>query len=238
MQSIRIQTSQNVVIEYRPASVGDRILANLIDLLIMFVYIITIAILNSRLYLNISMAGWILLFLPPTFYHLLSELLMDGQTLGMKLMKTRVIRLDGGPPTVFNYLMRWMLRIVDVWLGWGAIAVVTIAASQRGQRFGDMAADTTVISLKQQAHLDETRLPVLEDDYEPVYPQAATLSDRDVGVIRETLRVYANNSSPDPALIEALTRKVKELLGVEEPVAPIAFLQTVLRDHTHLTAHV
>ena len=237
MQNIRIHTTQNVMIEYRPASVGDRLLANLLDLLIMGVYFITLFLLSARLGWNISVAAWILLLLPPTFYHLLSELLMDGQTMGMKLLKTKVIRLDGGQPALYHYLLRWMMRLVDVWLGWGAIAVVTIASSGRGQRIGDMAAGTTVISLKQQASLDDTRLPTLEDNYEPIYPQAAGLSDRDIRIIRETLRVYENRETSNPILIETLTRKVKELLGVQEPVAPIAFLQTVIRDHTHLTAH-
>jgi uncharacterized RDD family membrane protein YckC len=237
MQHIRIHTTQNVIIEYRSASVGDRILSNLLDLLIIGVYFISLAILKAWLGLNISLAGWVIFMLPPTFYHLLSELFMDGQTIGMKLIKTKVIRLDGGQPALYNYLLRWMLRLVDVWFGWGAIAVVTIASNGRGQRIGDMAAGTTVISLKQQASLDDTRLPTVEDDYEPIYPQAANLSDRDVGIIRETLRVYENRETSDPVLIETLTRKVKELLGVEEPVAPISFLKTVLRDHTYLTAH-
>ena len=237
MQNIRIQTTQNVIIEYRPASVGDRMLANLLDLLIIGVYFISLAILTNRLGMNISTAGWIILLLPPTFYHLLSELLMDGQTIGMKLIKTKVIRLDGGQPALYNYLLRWMLRLVDVWYGWGAIAVVTVASGGRGQRIGDMAAGTAVISLKPQASLDDTRLPTLEDNYEPIYPKAANLSDRDIGIIRETLRVYENRETSDPTLIETLTRKVKELLSVEEPVAPISFLHTVLRDHTHLTTH-
>lgn len=225
------------MIEYRPASVGDRILSNLLDLLVVGVYFITLFILSNRLGWNISVAGWILVLLPPTFYHLLSEWWMDGQTIGMKLIKTKVIRLDGGQPALYNYLLRWMMRLVDVWFGWGAIAVVTIASSGRGQRIGDMAAGTTVISLRQQASLDETRLPTLEEHYEPIYPQAAGLSDRDIGIIRETLRVYENRTTSNPILIETLTRKVKELLGVQEPVAPIAFLNTVVRDHTHLTAH-
>jgi len=224
------------MIEYRPASVGDRLLTNLLDLLIMGVYFITLFILSARLGWNISVAAWILIVLPPTFYHFISELLMDGQTIGMKLLKTKVIRLDGGQPALHHYLLRWTMRLVDVWMGWGAIALVTIASNGRGQRMGDMAAGTTVISLKQQANLDDTRLPTVEDNYEPIYPQAAGLSDRDIGIIRETLRVYENRTTSDPVLIEALTRKVKELLDVKAPVAPIAFLQTVIRDHTHLTA--
>jgi uncharacterized RDD family membrane protein YckC len=235
MQNIRIQTAQNVVIEYRVASIGHRILANLFDLLIILVYYIILAINESNL--NLSTAGWVILSLPPTCYHLLSEILMDGQTLGMKLTKTKVIRMDGAQPSLFNYLLRWMMRIVDIGLGWGTIAVITIAAGGKGQRFGDMAAGTSVVSLRQQASLEEMQLPAIESTYEPVYPQVVSLSDRDISIIKEALRAYTTNSETNSALIEALTKKVKELLQIQEPVAPIAFLHTVLRDHTHLTSH-
>ncbi|MES2730959.1 MAG: RDD family protein [Bacteroidota bacterium] len=235
MQNIRIHTTQNVVIEYPTASIGHRILANLFDLLILVVYYIIF--ISNESNFNLSSAGWVIVGLPPAFYHLYSELLMDGQTLGMKLTKIKVMRLDGAQPSLFNYVLRWMMRLVDVWIGGGAIAVITIAAGGRGQRLGDMAAGTTVVSLRQQASLEDMLLPVIEGTYEPIYPQVVSLSDRDISIIKEALSTYTRNSSADPILIEVLTRKVKELLQIEEPVAPIAFLQTVLRDHTYLTAH-
>ncbi len=238
MQNIRIQTTQNVVIEYQPASVGDRIIANLFDGLIVWAYVITIIIIVSKLNWNPSFAGWIILLIPFIFYHLLCEIFMDGQTLGKRQTKIKVVKLDGTQPTVGSYLLRWLLRIIDVTISSGAIAVVTIAAGGKGQRLGDMAAGTTVVSLRRRVGLEDTRLPVLEEDYSPVYPQAALLSDRDIGIIKEALHIYANSSTPDPALIEVLTKKVKELLGVEVPVSPLTFLRTVLYDHTYLTSRV
>lgn len=238
MQNIRIQTTQNVVIEYQPASVGDRIIANLFDGLIVWAYVISITILVSKLNWNPSLAGWCILLIPFIFYHLFSEIFMDGQTLGKRQMKIKVVKLDGTQPTVGSYLIRWLLRIIDVTISSGAIAVVTIAAGGKGQRLGDMAAGTAVVSLRRRVGLEDTRLPVLEEDYSPVYPQAVLLSDRDIGIIKEALHIYANSASPDPALIEVLTKKVKELLGVEVPVSPLTFLRTVLRDHTYLTSRV
>jgi uncharacterized RDD family membrane protein YckC len=238
MQNIRIQTTQNVVIEYQPASVGDRIIATLLDNIILGAYSYSVIIIVFKLNWNFSTAGWIFLFIPVTFYHLLCEIFMDGQTLCKRLMKIKVVKLDGTQPTVGSYLLRWLLRTIDITFSFGAIAVVTIAAGGKGQRLGDMAAGTTVVSLRRRVGLEDTRLPVLEEDYSPVYPQAALLSDRDIGIIKEALHIYANSSSPDPFLIEVLTKKVKELLGVEVPVSPLTFLRTVLRDHTYLTSRV
>lgn len=237
MQTIQIRTTQNVVIEYQPASLGDRILANLLDLLIMVAYTATLFISISQLGWNPEYAGWIILMLPLVFYHLVSEIFMDGQTLGQRQTKIKVVRLDGAQPSLGNYLTRWLFRIVDVLSCWGAVAIVTIAVTGKGQRFGDMAAGTAVVSLRRRVDLSEMRLPTLEEDYEPIYPQAASLSDRDVAIIRETLHLYANSSHPDPAILELLTHKVKELLQITEPVSPLTFLRTILRDHTHLTAH-
>ena len=237
MQRIRVQTTQNVLIEYAPASLGDRILANLFDLLMLLVYFTTVSIVVSQRGFPDSTGFWAIVWLPSMLYHLISEIVMNGQTLGMKLMKTKVIRLDGAQPSLLNYLLRWLLRLVDVWIGFGSIGVVTIASSSRGQRLGDMAAGTAVISLRQRVNLADARLPTIEEGYAPVYLQAAVLSDRDVGIIREALQLYATGTASDPALLEALTHKVKELLRVEEPVAPLTFLRTVLRDHAYLTSH-
>ena len=48
MQTIEIQTSQNVNIEYPVASVGDRVVAGLIDQLIMIGYLIAFIILSDE----------------------------------------------------------------------------------------------------------------------------------------------------------------------------------------------
>ncbi|MBC7921379.1 MAG: RDD family protein [Ferruginibacter sp.] len=237
MPTIRIQTTQNVVIEYQPASVGDRILAYLLDQLILAAYLITASLVFVSGLKVTSPALYVALVLPYAFYGLLSEIFLDGQTLGKRQMKIKVVKLDGTQPSVGSYLMRWLLSIVDFGIFGGVVAVVVIVAGGRGQRIGDLAAGTAVVSLQRRVSLEDTRLPTVGDTYEPTYYQAANLSDRDVGIIREALQLYENSLSTDFTLVETLAQKVKELLGVENPGPSLTFLRTVLRDHTYLTAH-
>ncbi len=82
MQTIRVQTTQNVFIHYPVASVGDRILAFIIDRIILVIY--TVAIVAWMLNFNVEIPWlWItLLGFPWFFYHLVFEIFMNGQTPG------------------------------------------------------------------------------------------------------------------------------------------------------------
>ncbi|HEX8531659.1 MAG TPA: RDD family protein, partial [Cytophagales bacterium] len=73
MQPIRIQTAQNVFIEYQPASVGDRILATLIDWVVAGVFVILLQAAVGNVTLKMGVTFQLLLSLPYVFYHFLSE---------------------------------------------------------------------------------------------------------------------------------------------------------------------
>lgn len=239
MQNVRIQTAQNVFIEYQPASVGDRILATLIDGLIVGSYLILAGVLLANAGSSIEDAWWIwliLLGLPYLLYHLISEIVMDGQSIGKKALNIKVVKLDGTQPNVGSYLIRWILRPIDLMFS-GAIAILVISLGGKGQRVGDLSAGTAVISLKQRTSLAETALPQIQDEYMPVYPQVTSLSDRDVSIIREALHVHTSSDEPDPRLLNVLANKVKGVLQVESTQPPMAFLRTVLKDHAHLTSN-
>ncbi|HEX6585037.1 MAG TPA: RDD family protein [Thermoleophilaceae bacterium] len=69
----------------------------------------------------------------------------DGQTVGKKLLKLRVVRADGRSAGMREIAVRTVLRVVD---GVGAYIVgliVMLATGQRRQRLGDLAAGTIVI---------------------------------------------------------------------------------------------
>src|SRR5574341_1922061 len=160
MQTVRITTTQNVEIEYEVASIGDRILAGLVDGAVWLGYVIGAPVLLFEV-LNVGdkkfgIALTVALYLPAFLYDLLCESLMDGQSLGKKLLKIKVIKLDGSPPDFGSYLLRWLLRWLDVTICWGGIAILTILINGRGQRLGDLAAGTTVIKLKPGVGFRET----------------------------------------------------------------------------------
>lgn len=68
----------------------------------------------------------------------------DGQTVGKRAMKLRVVRADGTPATMRDIAVRTVVRVVD---GVGMYIVgliVMLATGQRRQRLGDLAAGTVV----------------------------------------------------------------------------------------------
>src|SRR5512145_3290094 len=148
MENIDIQTSQNVAIEQPVASVGERIAATLIDLVFVFTYCIIVASLGS---FKETPVGTMVFMIPALFYHLVSESVMNGQSWGKKIMKIKVVKIDGTHPIFGPYLIRWIFRLVDVLFLFGAISTIVIIVNGKGQRLGDIAANTTVIRIKEKA---------------------------------------------------------------------------------------
>jgi uncharacterized RDD family membrane protein YckC len=104
MQTVRVRTTQNVFIDYPTASIGDRILGHLIDRIILILYSVAVvaALLNSEVdqwYVWLVVLGF-----PWLFFNLAFEIFMNGQSPGKQVMKTKVARLDGTPPSVGDYL--------------------------------------------------------------------------------------------------------------------------------------
>src|ERR1700744_2524506 len=118
MQTIKITTSQNIDIDYEVAGLGERILARLIDLAIFFlIYILGLSIGSLANWFtgeNVTIIIAIIIYaVLLVFYDLIFEIFMNGQSIGKRIMKIKVISLDGGQPRIGQYFMRWMFRIVD-----------------------------------------------------------------------------------------------------------------------------
>jgi uncharacterized RDD family membrane protein YckC len=239
MATIRVHTTQNVTLEYEVASLGDRIVATLIDYLILFAWTVLVFVAGISLFGNHSQTLlwliWMLAGIPFIFYWLLSEIFFNGQTLGKKARQLRVIRLDGTAPRIGDYLLRWLLRLVDFGLGSGLVAVIAVAASGKGQRLGDMAAGTSVISLKPRYDgLPAVASPAVPVGYQPVFAQAADLSDHDVALLNQLLG--RSLQQHNYLLLNETANKIKQLLHVQSDLSDEAFLRTVLRDHAFIVA--
>jgi len=233
MSTIRIHTTQNVTLEYEVASVGDRILATLLDYFIYVGWALFWVLLSQLLDLNIGKVGGILIFLPTLFYHLACEVFFNGQSPGKMARHTRVVRLDGTPAGLGDYLLRWLLRPIEILPFAGAIAVLTVLINGRGQRLGDLAAGTAVVSLRPRAqHTTPLAAALTHADYQVVFPQAAQLTDHDVALIRRLL--YQGRQRGNYLLLNEVSNKIKSITGIRTELQDEPFLETVLRDHAHL----
>ena len=243
MQTIEIQTTQNVHIEYPVASVGDRVVAGLIDQLIMVGYLIAMIFFYIWL-LNVTegssfsypVAYFVILFLPLFFYHLLCETYLNGQSFGKKIMKMRVVKLDGTQAGIGSYFLRWILAPIDIYFTYGSVGLVTMIINGKGQRLGDLAAHTTVVKLKAETKLDDTILRATPVNYEVKFPQVSALSDKDISLVKEVLDL--NYKKPDIIVYTRILNKTKEAIekkiGVSSNLHPLTFLDTVLKDYNYL----
>lgn len=233
---LHIRTAQNVDLAFTPAGVGDRILAWLIDALLGLGWLIAMVWLLVQTDSTSVTANIVIIVLPLLLYHPLCEILLNGQSLGKMAMKTRVARLDGAQPTIGQYLLRWLLRFVDVSFTNGMVALISITVTENAQRLGDMAAGTTVIKLRRRVRLNEVRFPHIPSDYEPGFPEAAILTDAEVRTIRAVLvKTRLLKGRQARRLAQKAREAVERRLDIESKNTPaIAFLQSIVKDHTAL----
>ncbi|MFN4763376.1 RDD family protein [Gillisia sp. Q332] len=235
MDNFQIETAQNIGIQQKVAGIGERILAFLVDTFLLIAY----GILSSLAIAGLGMEGgdlwvyYLIIGLPIFLYYLLFESFNNGRTPGKAALNIRVVKLDGSRPRFSQFLVRWLLRLIDVTLASGSIAVVTILLNGKGQRLGDMAAGTTVISEKKQLGLSQTLMVDLPENYIPKYPQVALLKDKDIQNIKS---LYQNaRRDGNHKVILSLSKKISELLEVEPQETPSNFVKTILRDFNYYT---
>lgn len=234
MEHIQIETTQNVMLEYIPASIGERILAYLIDGLILGAWIIAVIMLMAAIRpaggdIFYAVIGLLVAF-PVMFYDLVSEVFLNGQSVGKRAMKIRVVTLDGTQPTLGAYLMRWIFRLVDISLFSGVVAFITVIVNGKGQRLGDIAAGTSVVKLKPPVDLGQI-IPVrMDTTYQVVFPEVSVLTDQNVLIIRQVLQ------KKDAHLIAQAAFRVKETMGVSSSLNDQVFLETVIKDYTYSAA--
>ncbi len=235
MDNFQIETAQNVGIHQNVAGIGDRILAFIIDTLILVVYSIltSLAVAGMGMGRGEMWVYYLAVGLPVFLYYLLWESFNDGKTPGKSIMKLRVVKLDGSRPRFNQYIVRWLLRIVDISLSSGGVAVVTILLNGKGQRLGDIAAGTTVITESEQVNISHTILVDVPENYVPSYPQVTILKDKDVQDIK---KLYSNaRRNGNHNVIVSLSQKIADLLEVEPKERPLDFVQVVIKDYNYYT---
>ena len=194
MDKLAINTAQNVNLDYKLIGLGERMIAFLIDGVILITYItimeklVTLSVIfDADTWTQVGFLG--LFLLPAFFYSMLCHIIFGGQTVGKMILKIKVVRVDGAPTEWYNLLVRWMLRIVDIWIFSPSIGLLSILLSEKRQRVGDAAAGTVVISVKKKHKISSTILEEVTDDYQPVFSNVTQLTDKDVRIIKEAYTI-------------------------------------------------
>ena len=270
MKRLQIKTAQNVNINFTMANISQRLLAFFVDNVIKFTYLyFIIKLFDFQLIENtFSNDHWslkaidVLILLPITFYSLYSEILMNGQTIGKKLLKIKIINIDGFKPSITDYIIRWFLRIIDfnlfslifvyvaslglnnnesllilIFIFGKLIGFLLILFTNNNQRFGDIMANTVVIYLKDEVKFSDTILETITETYKPTYPSVIHLSDNDARIIKETFK-SASKFNDFKTLIK-LRSKICEVTGItSKHRTDKEFIDAVLKDYNYYTQNM
>ncbi len=272
MAVIKIPTTFNIDVEFEVPEFYRRMFALMIDMLVQYIYIrIALEIFkmiagnslnsfNENTQRNLSAIA-IILAVPVFIYHVVMEITMNGQSIGKKIMGMRVVNENGGRPSISQFLIRWLLRVSDLWIlvvliyfiFWIASSnkdaestflilstlaflitdIVLVVSGKKNQRIGDILAKTILIRTSQQATIEETVFQEVADTYTPVYPAIMQLNDRDINAIKSILQASAKRN--DWAMAAAAADKIRQHLKIESQQDPYDFLETLMKDYNYLS---
>ncbi|HVG17143.1 MAG TPA: RDD family protein, partial [Chitinophagaceae bacterium] len=183
MSVIRVSTSFNLDIDFETPAFHRRLFAWMIDLFILVFYIFIMSRLLQKMEAGMNSSSdnsynmWavgLVLILPFFLYHPVSEILMNGQSIGKRILGIRVVNENGGKPGMSQYIIRWLIRTSDYmvliiiiyspyiaiygmqffWAVGGAllllVADIILVNSKKQQRLGDLLAHTILINTHQK----------------------------------------------------------------------------------------
>jgi uncharacterized RDD family membrane protein YckC len=233
MSQIRINTSQNVEIERTAANVGIRIVSQIIDYIILFIYFMFI-IFISYLIKSESLAFFLICLIPAFFYSFIMESAFQGQSVAKMILKIKVVKLDGSQPSILNFFIRWIFRLIDTPF-YGIVAIISISTSGKGQRLGDKAAGTTVISLQKKYDLKNSIYRSINEEYKLQFPQVELLKEEDINTVNEVLNHYNGNSGTQARELLIKTKSAIILkTGIDTQIESLPFLRTIVKDYNYM----
>lgn len=241
-----IETPENVELQRRLAGIGSRVYAGFIDSLILgilyllfFIFFVVAGIDPIKgAGLSNSIEIWslaILIFLGFAVYwgyFILFETITNGQTIGKKYTKIRVVQKEGQGVTFGSIVVRNLLRTVDA-VGVYSVGIISMFATEKIQRLGDLAAGTVVISENTPEFSASS-----DDKKELIVEEAQTVEGvLEVGFSAEEYKLLQNywarrNEFDLEARKKILTQlfvPVLERLGYRSPHSSVTSLENLLK---------
>ncbi len=261
MPLIQIATPFNIDLEFEIAETHKRLFAYVVDFTILLLFFMAMKYfyyggfnlkdtetLQSHVGLDI-----LTISLPMLLYSLICEVFMNGQTIGKKLLNIRVISLDGGEPSLSQYITRWMFKVFEwpFFFGYtyfsldsisgyilitgflGLVVLIIIAVSRKNQRLGDIAANTVLVNTRSTFSVDDTIfMEIKEENYKVTFPEVLKLSDRDINTIKNVVNLYHKENNMQTC--DRVALKVQDVLHIQSSMYSINFLETLLADYNYL----
>lgn len=260
MLIVKLDTGFNIEVDFPISPFHRRFFAWLLDFIIQILYLwLGTKILNAIAGVNWDRDEWpvVLFLLPYMFYHLVSEMTMNGQSVGKLATGIKVMTLQGGQPSISQYLIRWLFRIVDFpifillflilnplsilgWLTWMYViflfaGLLCVIITPKSQRIGDLVAGTILIDLKNRTSWQDTVFTEVESTYQPRYPQVMQLSDRDVNTLKSIIETIRKRNDYELSL--KIADRIKSKLKMQSDQESFEFLQTLLKDYNYYSTN-
>lgn len=263
---------EGVVLHFSIAGVGVRMAAQVIDILLTGIAAICILILLWMFELvrpqGAMAIGALLFFIIRIPYYVLTELAWNGQTLGKRMMKIKVVAHDGGPLTTHALVLRNLMKEAEVFLpgtlllaldaatplasllalGWLLMALAIPVFNRYRQRLGDIMAGTHVIHLPQPVLLADlaAERPVNHAEAEPFVFLAHQLDHYgafELQTLESLLRAQERTAGPEAyerqkAGNAAVVETIRRKIGYAETVPPAEHLRFLRAFYNAQRAHL
>jgi uncharacterized RDD family membrane protein YckC len=157
-RSVDVRTGEAVAIRYELAGLGSRFLAVVVDGIAQILIVLAVAIvaglasraLNRLLPFGAASAWWTAILIALVFliffgWFIIFEIWWSGRTPGKRALGLRVLRDGGFPIDPGAAVIRNLIRIVEVALGFYTLSAVSALVSKENKRLGDLAAGTIVV---------------------------------------------------------------------------------------------
>jgi uncharacterized RDD family membrane protein YckC len=268
MSVIKVATNFNIDIEMPVAPFHKRLVAWLIDVVVLLLYIYFTSKFISYLSGSTSFLPGegenvmvvIFIIIPVFTYHLISEVLTNGRSIGKRIMNLRVVTETGSRPSLSQFLIRWFIRTSDYmavviilyaptairqdplffWKMSAAfillvIDLVLVNTTIKNQRLGDILAHTMLISTQQTGAFEDTIYLEVQEGHVPLYPEVMKLSDQNINTLKEIINAIRNQNDYD--LAERTAEKIKNHLQITTTLPAAEFLERLLKDYNYISSN-
>lgn len=219
-----IVTGEAVVLGLRAASFASRMLAALLDAVIVGVVFAALLWGTSVLLSETDEAAYAAITLAESALCLIGipvavETATRGRTVGKLVLGVRVVRDDGGPVRFRHCLVRAVVGLFELWGLAGSPAIISALVTRRGKRVGDLLAGTYVVRERPAAR--HVPLPPMPPELAG-WARTADIGRLPLPVVTAARQFLARTATLNPASRTALGVELADALLLHVSPAPPA----------------
>jgi uncharacterized RDD family membrane protein YckC len=146
-----VVTGEAVVLDVPVARFPSRMIAIVIDLAVQFFLLLAVTLAaGAAMAGGLDPAAGAAVALTAVVgvivgYPVIFETLTRGKSVGKFALGLRVVSDDGGPERFRQALVRGLMAVLEIWITFGFVALLTSLLSAKGKRLGDVFAGTFVV---------------------------------------------------------------------------------------------